>query len=151
MLFRFSDRARKALELADQEARRFQHEYIGTEHLLLGLLQAGPGVGVSALTNLNVDLDRLRHQVEVIMQPGPGTSPRDPLPMTPRSKKALEFAMDEARRLKQEYVGTEHLLLGLRMEQEGVAAAILANFGVELETLRDETVKVRAQRRDQQP
>src|SRR3989440_4747400 len=111
MYERFTDRARKVMQLANQEAQRFNHEYIGTEHILLGLIREGTGVAANVLKNLDLDLGKVQREVEMIIQPGPHEW-SGKLPLTSRSKKALDFALDEARGLKHDYVGTEHLLLG---------------------------------------
>jgi ATP-dependent Clp protease ATP-binding subunit ClpA len=134
---RFTDRVRKVMKLANQEALRFNHEYIGTEHVLLGLVTDGSGVAASVLTNLHIELRNIRQEVEKIIVPGPaGSTMTGRLPQTPRVKKAIEYAIDEAREMRHNYVGSEHLLLGLLREQEGVAAQILVNLGVNLETVR---------------
>src|ERR1700733_4630691 len=124
MYERFTDRARKVMQLANQEAQRFNHEYIGTEHILLGLVREGCGVAGNVLKNLDINLRQVRQEVEHIVQAGPDSqwSTKHTLPVTPRAKKVIEFAMEEGRGLNHNYVGTEHLLLGLLREQEGVAA-----------------------------
>jgi len=137
MYERFTDRARKVMQLANQEAQRFNHEYIGTEHMLLGLIKEGSGVAAHVLKNLDVQLRKVRLEVEKIVNSGPDMSSTGKLPQTPRAKKALEFAMAEARDLLHNYVGTEHLLLGLIREQEGVAAQVLMQLGLELKQVRD--------------
>jgi ATP-dependent Clp protease ATP-binding subunit ClpA len=139
----FEDRARQVVDLAQQEARRFSHEYVGTEHLLLSLVQEVAGVAADVLRNLNVRPDRVRREVERVVQVGE-SSPSGTLPQTPRAKKALEYALDEARRLDHDSVGTEHLLLGLLREQDGVAARVLATLGVQLDVTRQAVLKVRA-------
>src|SRR5437660_491751 len=123
MYERFTDRARKVMQLANQEAQRFNHEYIGTEHILLGLVKEGSGVAANVLKNLDIDLRKVRLEVEKIVQTGPGggeitVSQR---PHTPRARKVIEYAVEEAHNLNHNYVGTEHLLLGLLREEEGVA------------------------------
>ena len=135
MYERFTDRARKVMQLANQEAQRFNHEYVGTEHLLLGLIKEHSGVAASVLTKMGIDLHKVRVEVEKIVQSGPDMVFMGKLPMTPRTKKAIEYAMEEARNLSHNYVGTEHLLLGLLREQEGVAAQILINFGLKSENI----------------
>ncbi|RMG39678.1 MAG: ATP-dependent Clp protease ATP-binding subunit [Planctomycetota bacterium] len=142
MYERFTDRARKVLQLANQEAQRFNHEYIGTEHLLLGLVKEGSGVAANVLKNLDVDLRKIRLEVEKIVQAGPDMVTMGKLPQTPRAKKAIEYAMEEARNLNHNYVGTEHLLLGLLREQEGVAAQVLMNLGLKLEDVREEVLNL---------
>ncbi len=140
MFDRFTDRARKVMALAREEARRFNHEYIGTEHILLGLVKEGSGVAANVLQNLDVELKKVRLEVEKIVQTGPDLISVGQLPFTPRVKKALEFSMEEARSLGHNYIGTEHLLLGLIREQEGVAAQVLLNFGLKLEDVREEII-----------
>ncbi|MEJ7589918.1 MAG: ATP-dependent Clp protease ATP-binding subunit [Planctomycetaceae bacterium] len=142
MYERFTDRARKVMQLANQEAQRFNHEYIGTEHILLGLVKEGSGVAANVLKNLDVDLRKIRIEVEKIVQTGPDMVTMGKLPQTPRAKKVIEYAMDEARNLNHNYVGTEHLLLGLLREQEGVAAQVLMNLGMKLEDVRDEVLNL---------
>ena len=122
MYERFTDRARKVMQLANQEAQRFNHEYIGTEHILLGLIKEGSGVAANVLKNLEVDLRKIRLEVEKLVQSGPDMVTMGKLPQTPRAKKVIEYSMEEARNLGHNYVGTEHILLGLLREQEGVAA-----------------------------
>src|SRR5215813_6689657 len=144
MYERFTDRARKVMQLANQEAQRFNHEYIGTEHILLGLVKEGSGVAANVLKNLDIDLRKIRLEVEKIVQTGPGGGQvvQGKLPHTPRAKKVIEYAIDEARNLNHNYVGTEHLLLGLLREQEGVAAQVLMNLGLRLEDVREEVLNL---------
>ncbi len=142
MYERFTDRARKVMQLANQEAQRFNHEYIGTEHILLGLVKEGSGVAANVLKNLEVDLRKIRLEVEKIVQSGPDMVTMGKLPQTPRAKKVIEYAMEEARNLNHNYVGTEHLLLGLLREQEGVAAQVLMNLALKLEDVRDEVLNL---------
>ena len=142
MYERFTDRARKVMQLANQEAQRFNHEYIGTEHILLGLVKEGSGVAANVLKNLDVDLRKIRLEVEKIVQSGPDMVTIGKLPQTPRAKKVIEYAMEEARNLNHNYVGTEHLLLGLLREQEGVAAQVLMNLGLKLEDVREEVLNL---------
>ena len=142
MYERFTDRARKVMQLANQEAQRFNHEYIGTEHILLGLVKEGSGVAANVLKNLDVDLRKIRIEVEKIVQTGPDMVTMGKLPQTPRAKKVIEYAMDEARNLNHNYVGTEHLLLGLLREQEGVAAQVLMNLGMKLDDVREEVLNL---------
>jgi ATP-dependent Clp protease ATP-binding subunit ClpC len=132
MYERFTDRARKVMQLANQEAQRFNHEYIGTEHVLLGLIKEGSGVAANVLKNLDVDLRKIRLEVEKLVQSGPDMVTMGKLPQTPRAKKVIEYSMEEARNLNHNYVGTEHILLGLLREQEGVAAQVLMNLGLKL-------------------
>ena len=142
MYERFTDRARKVMQLATQEAQRFNHEYIGTEHVLLGLVKEGSGVAANVLKRLDVDLRKIRLEVEKIVQSGPDMVTMGKLPQTPRAKKVIEYAMEEARNLNHNYVGTEHLLLGLLREQEGVAAQVLMNLGLKLEDVREEVLNL---------
>ncbi len=142
MYERFTDRARKVMQLANQEAQRFNHEYIGTEHLLLGLVKEGSGVAANVLKNLDVDLRKIRLEVEKLVQSGPEMVTMGKLPQTPRAKKVIEYSMEEARNLNHNYVGTEHILLGLLREQEGVAAQVLMNLGMKLEDVREEVLNL---------
>src|SRR2546425_3846318 len=144
MYERFTDRARKVMQLANQEAQRFNHEYIGTEHILLGLVKEGSGVAANVLKNLDIDLRKIRLEVEKIVQTGPGSEmvTMGKLPQTPRAKKVIEYSIEEARNLNHNYVGTEHLLLGLLREQEGVAAQVLLNLGLKLEDVREEVLNL---------
>src|SRR5215207_4072009 len=144
MYERFTDRARKVMQLANQEAQRFNHEYIGTEHLILGLVKEGSGVAANVLKNLDIDLRKIRLEVEKIVQHGPGGEQvvMGRLPHTPRAKKVIEYSIEEARNLNHNYVGTEHLLLGLLREQEGVAAQVLMNLGLKLEDVREEVLNL---------
>src|SRR5450756_2649397 len=141
---KFTDRARKVLTLAQDEAQRFNHNYIGTEHLLLGLVREGEGVAARVLENMNVELPKVRTAVEFII--GRGDRPVvGEVGLTPRAKRVIELAIDEARHLGHNYIGTEHLLLGLLHEGEGVAASVLESFGVTLEQARTETTRVLTQ------
>ena len=142
MFERFTDRARKVMALANQEAQRFNHEYIGTEHILLGLVKEGSGVGANVLKNLDVDLRKVRLEVEKLVKPGPEMVTMGRLPQTPRAKKVIEYAIEEARNLNHNYVGTEHLLLGLLREHDGVAAQVLMNLGLKLEQVREEVLNL---------
>ena len=142
MYERFTDRARKVMQLANQEAQRFNHEYIGTEHILLGLVKEGSGVAANVLKNLDVDLRKIRMEVEKIVQAGPDMVTMGKLPHTPRAKKVIEYAIEEARNLNHNYVGTEHLLLGLLREQEGVAAQVLMNLNLKLDEVREEVLNL---------
>jgi ATP-dependent Clp protease ATP-binding subunit ClpC len=132
------------MQLANQEAQRLNHEYIGTEHILLGLIKEGEGVAANVLKNLDVDLRKVRLEIEKIVQIGP--SPErvilGKLPHTPRSKKVIEYSVEEARRLNHNYIGTEHLLLGLLREQEGVAAQVLLNLRLKLDDVREEVLNL---------
>ena len=128
------------MALANQEAQRFNHEYIGTEHILLGLVKEGSGVGANVLKNMDVDLRKVRLEVEKLVKSGPDMVTMGKLPQTPRAKKVIEYAIEEARNLNHNYVGTEHLLLGLLREHEGVAAQVLMNLGLKLEEVREEVL-----------
>jgi ATP-dependent Clp protease ATP-binding subunit ClpC len=130
------------MQLANQEAQRFNHEYIGTEHILLGLVKEGSGVAANVLKNLDVDLRKIRLEVEKLVQSGPEMVTMGKLPQTPRAKKVIEYSMEEARNLNHNYVGTEHILLGLLREQEGVAAQVLMNLGLKLEEVREEVLNL---------
>ena len=138
---KFTERARKVLTLAQEEAQRFNHNYIGTEHILLGLVREGEGVASKVLSNLGVELIKVRSAVEFIIGRGE-RSVRGEIGLTPRAKRVIELAVDEARRLGHNYIGTEHLLLGLLREGEGVAAGVLESLGVSLEKVREETVRI---------
>ena len=138
---RFTERARKVLTLAQEEAQRFNHNYIGTEHLLLGLVREGEGVAAKVLSNLGVELTKVRSAVEFIIGRGERQVVGE-IGLTPRAKKVIELAVDEARRLGHHYIGTEHLLLGLIREGEGIAAGVLESLGVSLEKVRSEVIKV---------
>ena len=140
MFDRFTDRAKKVMNLARQEAQRFNHEYLGTEHVLLGLVQEGSGVAANVLKNMGIDLNKIRTEVEKIVKTGPSMVTMGQLPFTPRAKKVLELSMEEASNLGHNYIGTEHLLLGLIKENEGIAAQVLLNLGVKLEDVREEVL-----------
>jgi ATP-dependent Clp protease ATP-binding subunit ClpC len=142
MFERFTDRARKVMALANQEAQRFNHEYIGTEHILLGLVKEGTGVGANVLKTLDVDLRKVRLEVEKLVRSGPDMIQMGKLPQTPRAKKVIEYAIEEARNLNHNYVGTEHLLLGLIREHDGVAAQVLTNLGLKLDEVREEVLNI---------
>jgi ATP-dependent Clp protease ATP-binding subunit ClpC len=142
MNYNFTDRVRKVLAMAREEAIRLQHDYVGTEHILLGLIREGEGVAAAVLTNLNVDLEQIHERVEESVRKGKATIALGELPYTSRAKKVLEFAMAEARDFNHSYVGTEHLLLGLLREEKGIAAQVLNSLGVTLDEAREETLKV---------
>lgn len=142
MFNRFTERARKVIVYAKEEARRFNHDYIGTEHLLLGLVREGEGVASAVLQKLGLDLETIRIEVEKLVQPGPQTQVLGDIPFTPRSKKALELSAEEARALGHNYIGTEHLLLGLVKEGEGMAYRVLLNLGLDLGKLRNEVMEL---------
>jgi len=135
--------------LAQEEAQRFQHNYIGTEHLLLGLVREEEGIAAQVLSNLGIEVDQVRHAVEAIIGRGERLVLGE-LGLTPRAKKVMELAMDEARRLNHRFIGTEHLLLGLIREGEGIAAGVLENLGLQLEQVRTETVRVLRQHQQEQ-
>jgi ATP-dependent Clp protease ATP-binding subunit ClpA len=139
---RFTDQARTVMQTANEEARRRGHEYIGTEHILLALAKDGSGVAANALKNLEIETRKLRVEVEKMIPSGPSKATTGKLPQTPPAKKAIEYSIEEARSLKHNFVGTEHLLLGLLREQEGVAAQILMNLGLKLEEVRAEIVRL---------
>ena len=142
MNYNFTDRVRKVLAMAREEAIRLQHDYVGTEHILLGLIREGEGVAAAVLQHLNVDLDQIHERVEESVRKGKATIALGELPYTSRAKKVLEFAMAEARDFNHSYVGTEHLLLGLLREEKGIAAQVLNALGVTLDEARAETLKV---------
>src|SRR6201998_650156 len=141
--YNFTDRVRKVLQMAREEAARLHHEYVGTEHILLGLIREGEGVAAAVLTNLNVDLEEIQQKIEETVKKGKAAAAAGPdLPYTSRAKKVLELAMSEARKLNHSYVGTEHLLLGLLREEKGIAAQVLTDAGVNLEQARAETLRL---------
>ncbi len=142
MFERFTDRARKTLALANQEAQRLNHEYIGTEHILLGLVKEGSGVGANILKNLDVDLRKVQIEVEKLVKSGPNMTTLGKLPQTPQAKKVIQYAIEEARNLNHNYVGTEHVLLGLLREQDGVAAQVLMNLNLKLDNVREEILNL---------
>jgi len=142
MFNRFTERARKVILLAKEEAKRFNHDYIGTEHVLLGLIGEGEGVAAAVLASLGLDTEKIRFEVEKLVEPGPNTVVSGDIPFTPKAKKVIELAMDEARALNHNYIGTEHLLLGLLREGEGVAAQVLINLGLDLEKVRHEVMQL---------
>jgi ATP-dependent Clp protease ATP-binding subunit ClpA len=142
MYERFTDRARKVMQFANQEAQRFCHEYVGTEHILLGLIKEGSGVGANVIKNFGVDLRKVRLEVEKLVQSGPDMVTMGKLPQTPRAKKVIEYSMEEARQLNHNYVGTEHILLGLLREEEGIAGQVLVNLGLNLAEVRDECLNL---------
>jgi ATP-dependent Clp protease ATP-binding subunit ClpC len=142
MFNRFTERARKVIILAKEEARRFNHDYIGTEHILLGLIREGEGVAAAVLQKMGVSLENIRLEIEKLVQPGPSTQIIGDIPFTPRAKKALELSAEEARSLGHNYIGTEHLLLGLIKEGEGIASQVLLNLGMDLNTVRNEVMEL---------
>jgi pantothenate kinase type III len=142
MYERFTDRSRRVMQLANEEAQRFQHEYVGTEHILLALVAEGSGVAANVLQQFDIDLATLRREVERLIQHGQATAKQGKLPQTSRAKKAIELAMEEARNFNHKYVGTEHLLLGLLRETEGVAGQILLNLRMRIEEVRAEILNL---------
>ena len=142
MYERFTDRARKVMQLAQGEARRFNHEYIGTEHILLGLVKEGSGVAAHVLNNLDVDLRKIRLEVEKIVQAGPDMITLGKLPQTPRARAVIERAVQAAVDLQHSYVGTEHLLLGLIQDGESVAGAVLTMLGLDFSVIRDNILAI---------
>ena len=141
MFERFTDRARRVVVLAQEEARLLNHNYIGTEHILLGLIHEGEGVAAKALESLDISLESVRGQVEEIIGQG-GSSPSGHIPFTPRAKKVLELSLREALQLGHNYIGTEHILLGLLREGEGVAAQVLVKLGADLARVREQVVQL---------
>jgi ATP-dependent Clp protease ATP-binding subunit ClpC len=142
MFNRFTERARRVILLAKEEAKRFNHDYIGTEHLLLGLIREGEGVAAAVLMSLGLDPTKIRTEVEKLVQPGSSASVSGDIPFTPKAKKAIELSMEEARQLGHNYIGTEHLLLGLIKEGEGVASEVLLNLGLDAARVRDEVMQI---------
>jgi ATP-dependent Clp protease ATP-binding subunit ClpC len=141
--YNFTERVRKVLAMAREEAARLHHEYVGTEHILLGLIREGEGVAAAVLQNLSVDLDEIQQKIEETVKKGKAAQATGPdLPYTSRAKKVLELAMAEARELNHSYVGTEHLLLGLLREEKGIAAQVLTEIGVNLDAARTETLRL---------
>jgi ATP-dependent Clp protease ATP-binding subunit ClpC len=141
MFERFTDRARRVVVLAQEEARVLNHNYIGTEHILLGLLREGEGVAAKALESLGLHLEAVRQQVEQIIGKGQQV-PAGHIPFTPRAKKVLELSLREALQLGHDYIGTEHILLGLLSEGEGVAAQVLVRLGADLKRVRQQVIQV---------
>ena len=149
MYERFTDRARKVMNLANQEAIRLNHEYLGTEHILYGLAREGSGVACNVLKNLGVAPEKVRHEIERLVVPSPaGTVSMDKLPNTPRAKDAIQFAIDEAKALQHNYVGTEHLLLGVLRVAEGIAAQVLANLNIQVEDVRNGVLELLGHRKE---
>src|SRR6058998_1534543 len=141
--YNFTERVRKVLAMAREEAARLHHEYVGTEHILLGLIREGEGVAATVLQNLSVELDEIQQKIEETVKKGKAAQTTGPdLPYTSRAKKVLELAMSEARELNHSYVGTEHLLLGLLREEKGIAAQVLTDAGGNLEQARAETLRL---------
>ncbi len=142
MFNKFTERARKVILLAKEEAKRFNHDYIGTEHILLGLVREGEGVAAAVLANLGVSSEKIALEVEKLVKAGPSTLVSGDIPFTPKAKKVMELAMDEAVSLGHNYIGTEHLLLGLLREGEGIASQVLINLGLDLNKVRSEVMKL---------
>ena len=142
MFERFTDRARKIMALANQEAQRLNHEYIGTGHILIGLVKEGSGVGATVLKNYDVDIKKLRFEVKKLVKSSPDMVTMGKLPQTPRAKKVIEYAIEEARSLNHNYVGTEHILLGLLRENKSTAAQVLMNLGLKLEDVRQKVLNL---------
>ena len=141
MFERFTDRARRVVVLAQEEARLLNHSYIGTEHILLGLIHEGEGVAAKALESLGISLEAVRSQVEEMIGQG-GSSPSGHIPFTPRAKKVLELSLREALQLGHNYIGTEHILLGLIHEGEGVAAKSLESLDISLDAVREQVQEI---------
>ena len=141
MFERFTDRARRVVVLAQEEARMLNHNYIGTEHILLGLIHEGEGVAAKALESMNISLQAVREQVQEIIGRGQ-TAPSGHIPFTPRAKKVLELSLREALQLGHNYIGTEHILLGLIREGEGVAAQVLQKLGADLNRVRQQVIQL---------
>jgi ATP-dependent Clp protease ATP-binding subunit ClpC len=143
MYERFTDRARKVMQLANLEAQRLKVEYVGTEHILLGIIKEGTGIAVAILKTFRVDLPKMAQQVESMIPSSPDRKTKTKPPQTPRAKKVIEYAMDELCSLQPDSksVGTEYLLLGLLREREGIAGQVLMNFGLHLEAVRGEIAK----------
>jgi ATP-dependent Clp protease ATP-binding subunit ClpC len=141
MFQRFTDRARCVVVLAQDEARRLSHNYIGTEHILLGLIHEGEGVGAKALESLGISLDAVRQQVEEIIGQG-RQAPSGHIPFTPRAKKIMELSLRESQQLGHNYIGTEHILLGLIREGDGVAAQVLVKLGADLNRVRQQVIQL---------
>jgi ATP-dependent Clp protease ATP-binding subunit ClpC len=140
---RFTERAQRIVLIAQEEAKRLNHDYVGPEHVLLGLIALGEGVAAQVLANLGVDLRRVRSEIEKIVGTGDNVMLLGEIPFTPRAKKVLEYAVEEAQHMGHSYVGTEHLLLGLIREEEGVAARVLGTFGSRLDVVRGEVMNLR--------
>ncbi|MEK7273736.1 MAG: Clp protease N-terminal domain-containing protein, partial [Candidatus Desantisbacteria bacterium] len=142
MFERFTERARRVLGLAQEEAKRLGHDYVGTEHMLLGLVREGEGVAAEVISNLGISLESIRIEVEKVAPKGSEMLTYGDVPFTPHAKKVLELSVEEARRLGHNYIGTEHLLLGLIREGEGIGSKVLINLGINLDTVRDEAMNL---------
>jgi ATP-dependent Clp protease ATP-binding subunit ClpC len=145
MFERFTDRARRAVVQAQDEARMLNHDFIGTEHILLGLVGEGQGVAAKALESLGVSMEAVRQRVEDIVPPGQVEVRTGHIPFTPRAKKVLELSLSEAKLLGHRYIGTEHILLGLLREGEGVAAQVLTGLGADLDGVRERVIQLLAE------
>ena len=150
MFQRFTDRARRVVVLAQEEARMLNHSYIGTEHILLALIDEGDGTGIKALESLGISLDAVRQQVEEIIGQGQ-QAPSGHIPFTPRAKKVLELSLREAVQLEHDYIGTEHILLGLIREGDGVAAQVLVKLGADLNRVRQQVIQLISGRQPELP
>ena len=150
MFQRFTDRARRVVVLAQDEARMLNHNFIGTEHILLGLIREGEGVAANALESLGISLDVVRQQVEEIIGQGQ-EAPSGHIPFTPRAKKVLELSLREALQLGHNYIGTEHILLGLIREGDGVAAQVLVKLGADLDRVRQQVIQLLHGRAAEEP
>jgi ATP-dependent Clp protease ATP-binding subunit ClpC len=139
---RFTERAQRVILIAQEEAKRLNHDYVGTEHILLGLIALGEGVASQVLASLGVDLRKVRAEIEKIVGTGDNMMLLGEIPFTPRAKKVLEYAVEEAQHMSHSYIGTEHILMGLIREEEGVAARVLENLGLKLETVREEVLSI---------
>src|SRR5437764_4514665 len=148
---RFTERAQRVILIAQEEAKRLNHDYVGTEHILLGLIALGEGVAAQVLANLGVDLRRVRAEIEKIVGTGDNVMLLGEIPFTPRAKKVLELAVEEAQNMGHNYVGTEHLLLGLIREEEGVAARVLENLGIRLDVVKEEVISLLGEGQPQAP
>ena len=142
MFNRFTERARKVIILAKEEARRLQHNYIATEHLLLGILKEGEGVAAAVLHRMDINFEKVKREIEKLVEPGVNIGKSGDMPFTPRAKKALELSGEEARAMGHNYIGTEHLLLGLMREGEGIAAQVLQGFGLNIDKVRSEIMNL---------
>jgi ATP-dependent Clp protease ATP-binding subunit ClpC len=145
MFEKFTDRARRAVVWAQEEARTLNHDYIGTEHLLLGLVHEGQGVAAKALESLGIGLEGVRERVEEAIPPGQVEVRTGHIPFTPRAKRVLELSLSEAKALEHRYIGTEHLLLGLLREGDGVAAQVLVALGADLDGVRERVIQLLAE------
>ena len=142
MFKRFTERARKVVILAREEAERYRHEYLGTEHILLGLLKDGGGFAIAVLQKLGIDPKQLRVELERNLPKSVDTPVEGDIPFTPKAKKVLEYAVEEARLMGHNYIGTEHLLLGIVREKDGLAAKVLSSLGINLQETREQTVNL---------